>query len=63
MLRFLSNDFSQPRWRTAALKNAYALLAKQRFGEYTQFSLPPAAEYHQNMLLHSSCWAIPCTML
>lgn len=33
MLRFLSNDFSQPRWRTAALKNAYALLSKQRFGE------------------------------
>lgn len=31
MLKFLSNDFSQPRWRTAALKNAYALLAKQRF--------------------------------
>jgi hypothetical protein len=32
MLKFLSNDFSQPRWRTAALKNAYALLSKQRFG-------------------------------
>ncbi|KAH8120057.1 RAVE protein 1 C terminal-domain-containing protein [Phellopilus nigrolimitatus] len=31
MLKFLSNDFSQPRWRTAALKNAYALLSKQRF--------------------------------
>ncbi|KAJ3966484.1 RAVE protein 1 C terminal-domain-containing protein [Lentinula raphanica] len=31
MLKFLSNDFSQPRWRTAALKNAYALLGKQRF--------------------------------
>jgi hypothetical protein len=34
MLKFLSNDFSQGRWRTAALKNAFALLGKQRFGEF-----------------------------
>jgi hypothetical protein len=33
MLKFLANDFSQPRWRTAALKNAYALMSKQRFGK------------------------------
>ncbi|KAK7059134.1 regulator of (H+)-ATPase in vacuolar membrane [Paramarasmius palmivorus] len=32
MLKFLSNDFTQARWRTAALKNAFALLGKQRFG-------------------------------
>lgn len=32
MVRFLDNDFDQPKWRTAALKNAYALLSKQRFG-------------------------------
>ena len=32
--RLLSNDFSEPRWKTAALKNAYALLGKRRFGEY-----------------------------
>ncbi|KAH9984643.1 WD repeat-containing protein [Russula compacta] len=31
MVQFLSNDFAQPRWRTAALKNAYALLGKRRF--------------------------------
>ncbi|KAI0305003.1 RAVE protein 1 C terminal-domain-containing protein [Russula brevipes] len=31
MLQFMSNDFTQPRWRTAALKNAYALLGKRRF--------------------------------
>ncbi|KAJ7654974.1 RAVE protein 1 C terminal-domain-containing protein [Mycena polygramma] len=31
MLKFLANDFSEPRWRTAALKNAYALLSKRRF--------------------------------
>lgn len=34
MLKFLANDFTQPRWKTAALKNAYALLGKQRFGWY-----------------------------
>lgn len=33
MLRFLSNDFQQARWKSAALKNAYALLSKQRYGE------------------------------
>ncbi|KAG6878653.1 hypothetical protein C0993_001176 [Termitomyces sp. T159_Od127] len=32
MLKFLSNDFSEPRWRTAALKNAFTLLSKRRFG-------------------------------
>lgn len=35
-LRFLSNDFDEPRWRTAALKNAYALLGKRRFGTQTK---------------------------
>ena len=34
MLKFLNNDFSQPRWRTAALKNAFALLSKRRFGTF-----------------------------
>lgn len=33
MLKFLANDFTHPRWKTAALKNAYALLGKQRFGQ------------------------------
>jgi hypothetical protein len=33
MLKFLANDFTQDRWRTAALKNAFALMSKQRFGE------------------------------
>lgn len=28
---FLSNDFSEPRWRSAAMKNAYALLSKQQY--------------------------------
>jgi hypothetical protein len=42
MLKFLSNDFEQARWRTAALKNAYALLGKRRSGmshRYTKSSL------------------------
>lgn len=32
MLKFLNNDFRQARWRTAAMKNAFALLSKRRFG-------------------------------
>lgn len=32
MLKFLNNNFNEPRWRTAALKNAFALLSKRRFG-------------------------------
>ncbi|THH13364.1 hypothetical protein EW146_g6843 [Bondarzewia mesenterica] len=39
MLKFLSYDFSQPRWRTAALKNAYALLSKRRFEYAAAFFL------------------------
>jgi hypothetical protein len=31
MLKFLANDFTEARWKTAASKNAYALLGKQRF--------------------------------
>ncbi|CAD6907499.1 unnamed protein product [Tilletia controversa] len=31
MVQFLQNDFSSPRWRTAALKNAFALMSKRKF--------------------------------
>jgi hypothetical protein len=31
MLKFLGNDFTKERWQTAALKNAFALLSKQRY--------------------------------
>ncbi|KAK4052576.1 regulator of (H+)-ATPase in vacuolar membrane [Microbotryomycetes sp. JL221] len=31
MLKFLQNDFEEARWRSAALKNAYALMSKRRF--------------------------------
>jgi hypothetical protein len=37
MVKFLSHDFRESRWRTAASKNAYALLAKQRYGMIQTF--------------------------
>lgn len=33
MVKFLQNNFEDPRWQSAAVKNAYALLGKQRFRE------------------------------
>ncbi|KAF9934084.1 regulator of (H+)-ATPase in vacuolar membrane [Mortierella alpina] len=39
MVTFLANDFEQDRWRTAALKNAFALLGKQRFAYAAAFFL------------------------
>ena len=61
MLKFLNNDFTQPRWKTAALKNAFALLSKRRFGKPLLrfsglFSLLDRLYYFlQNTLLRSSC--------
>ncbi|EDN09524.1 conserved hypothetical protein [Histoplasma mississippiense (nom. inval.)] len=37
--RLLSNNFNEPRWKTAALKNAYALLGKRRFPYAAAFFL------------------------
>ncbi|KAI9783951.1 MAG: regulator of (H+)-ATPase in vacuolar membrane [Geoglossum umbratile] len=37
--RFLSNNFQESRWKTAALKNAYALLGKHRFEYAAAFFL------------------------
>lgn len=39
MLKFLNNDFSEKRWRTAALKNAFVLLSKHRFMDAACFFL------------------------
>jgi len=39
MSTFFNNDFTQERWRKAALKNAYALLGKQRFEHAAAFFL------------------------
>lgn len=35
MLKLLANDFELPRWRSAALKNAFALISKRRFREWS----------------------------
>jgi RAVE protein 1 C terminal len=34
--KLLGHNFSEQRWRTAALKNAYALMGKHRFGNTRQ---------------------------
>lgn len=39
MLKFLSNDFREQRWRKAALKNAFVLLSKHRFADAACFFL------------------------
>lgn len=37
--RLLSNNFSEERWKTAALKNAYALMGRRRFEYAASFFL------------------------
>jgi hypothetical protein len=39
MIKFLSNDFNEDRWKETALKNAYALLGKQRYDYAAAFFL------------------------
>lgn len=39
MVKFLANDFSEPRWQKAAAKNAFVLLGKQRFGNAHAYGL------------------------
>ncbi|KAL6450588.1 RAV1 Regulator of V-ATPase in vacuolar membrane protein 1 [Candida maltosa Xu316] len=39
MLKFLKNDFSEPRWKSAALKNAFVLLGKHRYIDAAYFFL------------------------
>ncbi len=39
MTQFFKNDFSEQRWRKAALKNAFALMGKQRFLHASAFFL------------------------
>lgn len=34
--KLLANNFDDPKWKRAALKNAYALLSKRRFGKSTE---------------------------
>lgn len=37
--KFFANDFTEDRWRKAALKNAFVLLGKQRFEHAAAFFL------------------------
>ena len=39
MVKFLSNDFKEKRWKSAALKNAYVLLGKHRYNDAATFFL------------------------
>ncbi len=39
MATFFGNNFTEERWRKAALKNAYSLLSKQRFEHAVAFFL------------------------
>lgn len=39
VIKFLSNDFTQPRWQSAALKNAFVLLGKHRYLDAAYFFL------------------------
>lgn len=39
MLKFLANDFNEPRWRLAANKNAYVLMGKHRYMDAAGFFL------------------------
>lgn len=44
-VRLLANNFQEPKWKTVALKNAYALLGKRRFGKISLFR---GALYYSN---------------
>lgn len=39
VLKFMSNDFSEPRWKSAALKNAFVLLGRHRYMDAAYFFL------------------------
>lgn len=39
VLKFMSNNFTEERWRTAALKNAFVLLGKHRYMDASYFFL------------------------
>ena len=42
MMKFLMNDFEEPRWKSAAMKNAYALMGKHRYGEVLRAAHVPS---------------------
>ncbi|KAI9736645.1 MAG: regulator of (H+)-ATPase in vacuolar membrane [Cirrosporium novae-zelandiae] len=44
--RLLANNFQETRWKTAALKNAYALLGKHRYRNYSHLHLLNEPDSH-----------------
>lgn len=60
MTDFFRNNFSEDRWRKAALKNAFSLLGKQRFQHSAAFfllagSLKDAVEASEKSTEHPVC--------
>lgn len=60
MTAFFRNNFSEDRWRKAALKNAFSLLGKQRFQHSAAFfllagSLKDAVEASGKKTWHTAC--------
>jgi hypothetical protein len=55
MIKFLSNNFTESRWKTAASKNAYALLAKQRYGTWALEAYLTYLEYAAAFFLLADC--------
>jgi hypothetical protein len=45
MTQFLSHDFCESRWKTAASKIAYTLLSKQRYGQLLGIANSDKLEY------------------
>lgn len=66
MTQFFANDFAEDRWRKAALKNAFALLGKQRFEHAAAFfllagALRDAIEVILNDFI--DCFTVHCFIL
>ncbi|CAI5758388.1 unnamed protein product [Candida verbasci] len=59
MLKFLSNDFTQPRWKSAALKNAFVLLGKHRYLDAAYFFLLGDSPWDSCSTLATKCNDIP----
>lgn len=55
MLKFLVNDFELPRWKSAALKNAFVLMSNRRFRKYFRLS----AEYFDALLIYQCIYQFP----
>ena len=53
MVKFLANDFNIPRWKTAASKNAFALLGKGRHCDAITFFLHGEQAWEMR---HSCAW-------